>query len=243
MESDTIVWISGATEGLGAGMARNVPYAGARVVNLSRRQHPELETVRFDLTRPATWDAVRRHFEEELAKFRGRRAIFIHNAHFATDPAFAGEMDLDDFRADVTANMEAPVVLADAFLRACRPGYESGMTIMTSASARVPMEGLALYCASKAALEQWVRVVRRERATRGQGPWVVAVRPGFVDSPSTRTGAERSEHDYPAAPALRAAFDAGKVLDPDQAARDIWAALPPEPETSVLLFGETPEGV
>lgn len=243
MEPETIIWISGATEGIGAGMARNVPYADARVVNLSRRQHPELETVRFDLTEPATWATVSRHFEDELGRFQGRRAIFIHNAHFASDPGFAGEMDLDLFRTDVTANMEAPVVLADAFLRACRPGYESGLAIMTSASARVPMEGLALYCASKAALEQWVRVVRRERKVRGSGPWVVAVRPGFVDTPSTRVAAEVSAQEYPAAPALKAAFEAGKVLDTDRAARDIWAALPPDPDTSILLFGDTPDGV
>lgn len=36
--SDTIVWISGATEGVGLGLARTVPYPGARVINLSRRQ-------------------------------------------------------------------------------------------------------------------------------------------------------------------------------------------------------------
>lgn len=44
--SDTIVWISGATEGIGAGLAATVPWPGARVIDLSRRQHPDLDTVR-----------------------------------------------------------------------------------------------------------------------------------------------------------------------------------------------------
>ena len=37
----TIVWISGATEGLGLGLAGTCPYPGARIINLSRRRHPQ----------------------------------------------------------------------------------------------------------------------------------------------------------------------------------------------------------
>ncbi len=80
---DTIVWISGATEGIGLGLARNQPYPNARIVNLSRRQHLDYETVRFDLAEPATWDAVVAHFRNELRDFKGTRAIFIHNSTWA----------------------------------------------------------------------------------------------------------------------------------------------------------------
>jgi benzil reductase ((S)-benzoin forming) len=79
--SDTIVWISGATEGIGLGLAHTVPYTGARIINLSRRRHPEYESVQFDLTRPETYEAVRASFARELADFEGRRAIFFHNAY------------------------------------------------------------------------------------------------------------------------------------------------------------------
>ena len=178
MAAETTVWLSGATEGIGAGLARNVPYEGARVVNLSRRQHPNFETIRFDLTDSSTWERVRDHFSRELADFSGRRAIFIHNAHWGGATGFAGEVERNQLRREITANVAAPLVLADAFVRACRPGYESGLVLLSSASARVPMEGLAVYCASKAAIEQWVRVVRRERQARGAGPWVV-VSPGM----------------------------------------------------------------
>jgi hypothetical protein len=72
---------------------------------------------------------------------------------------------------------------------------------------------------------------------------VVAVRPGFVDTPGLRADADRDAHDYPIAPAIRAGLEAGEALDPDAAARNIWAALPPPPGTSVLLFGAPPTGV
>jgi benzil reductase ((S)-benzoin forming) len=80
--ADTIVWISGATEGLGKGLAAAVPYENARIINLSRRQHPTLETIKFDLTEPESWDAVGDHFKETLANFTGKRAIFVHNAFY-----------------------------------------------------------------------------------------------------------------------------------------------------------------
>jgi len=235
---DTIVWISGATEGIGLGLARNVPYPNARIVNLSRRQHPDYETVRFDLAEPRTWDLVTAHFQKELADFRGKRAIFIHNAYMGAVQGFVGEMDPVLYGKAVTANVAAPLILGEAFVRACRPGYESGLVMMTSAAARVPWEGDALYCAAKAAAEHWVRVVRRERKRRGTGPWVVAVRPGFVDTPAVHESIKRDPEQWPLGPFVKRDLEAGKAFDIDTAAHNIWGALPPDPEKSVLLFGE-----
>ncbi len=116
--------------------------------------------------------------------------------------------------------------------------------MVTSAGARIPWEGRSAYCAAKAGIEQWVRVVRRERKMRGIGPWVVAVRPGFVDTPASRADATYDPHDSPIGPRMAAAFASGQgILTPDEAARDIWAELPDGgPQDSVLLFGAPPEG-
>jgi NAD(P)-dependent dehydrogenase (short-subunit alcohol dehydrogenase family) len=235
---ETIVWISGATEGLGLGLARNVPYESARIINLSRRQHPDYETVRFDLAQPQTWDLVADHFAKALKGFTGRRAIFIHNAYLSGSQGFVGEVDRDLYCTAVTANVAAPLILGDAFVRACGPGYESGLVMITSAAARVPWEGDGVYCAAKAAAEHWVRVVRRERKRRGTGPWVVAVRPGFVDTPAVHRGLNADPEQWPLAPFVKRDLEAGKAFDIDTAARNIWGALPPDPDKSVLLFGE-----
>jgi short-subunit dehydrogenase len=240
MTADAIVWISGATQGLGAALARNVPYENARVVNISRRMHPELETVQVDFTRPDDWAVLAEHFTAELDAFEGERALFIHNASYPSARRFAGEIDPDDQRATALANVAAPLVAADAFVRACRPGYESGLVLVSSAAARIPLEGDAVYGAGKAAVEQWVRTVRLERARRGTGPWVVAVRPGFVDTPASRHAATLDPHDYPASDSVRTALSQGDYLTADAAAAEIWAALPPDADTPLLLFGAMP---
>ena len=235
----SIVWISGATAGIGWGLARTVPYANARVINLSRSKHPDLENVHVDLTRPETYAEVQRHFESELREFRGERAIFIHNAYYPITPGFVSEIDAQEYARSIQANAVAPLVLGEMFLRAVRPGYESGLVLLSSAAARHPYEGNAAYCAAKAGVEMWVRVVRRELKRRERKTWVVAVRPGFVDTPTTRMSAAQSAETYPVGPQIKRQFETGQgVLTPEHAGRDIWAALPPKSDTSLLSFGE-----
>jgi benzil reductase ((S)-benzoin forming) len=243
-EVETIVWISGATEGLGEGLAAAVPYENARIINLSRRQHPTLETVRFDLTDPDSWDAVGDHFKETLATFAGKRAIFIHNAFYRGQPGFAGLVDQAIYRKEIIANGMAPMVLGDMFLRAAyrekgAPEIETGLALISSAGARSPFEGHSAYCGSKAGVEMWVRVVRRELKRRGLSTWVVAIRPGFVDTPTTRAEAALSSETYPLGPQIAAQLESGEgVFTPLEAGHGIWAMLPPTTDESVLLQGE-----
>ena len=150
-------------------------------------------------------------------------------------------MGKDDYRRDITANMVAPIVLAENFLRAVKDSDfsgEAGLVLLSSASARSPYEGQSVYCAAKAAIEMWVRVVRRELKARAiDNVHVTAVRPGFVDTATTRHVASLDRSQYPAAPNIARALETGKgVLDIDTAARQIWAALPAD--RSLLLFGE-----
>jgi benzil reductase ((S)-benzoin forming) len=242
--ADTIVWISGATEGLGEGLAAAVPYENARIINLSRRQHPTLETIKFDLTEPESWDAVGDHFKETLANFTGKRAIFIHNAFYRGQPGFAGLVDQATYRKEIIANGMAPMVLGDMFLRAVKredgaPEIETGLALISSAGARSPFEGHSAYCGSKAGVEMWVRVVRRELKRQALPTWVVAIRPGFIDSPTTRAEAKLSADVYPLGPQIAAQLESGEgVMTPLEGGRGIWAMLPPTTDESVLMQGE-----
>ena len=152
---------------------------------------------------------------------------------------YVGEMDAADYARSIQANAAAPMILGEMFLRAVKPEFESGLVMMSSAAARVPYEGIASYCAAKAAMEMWVRTVKRELNDRGRGTWLVAVRPGFVDTPASRRSATLSPKDCKVAPMMAQAFESSKIaMTPAEAGRQIWAALPPKPDEAVLLFGE-----
>jgi benzil reductase ((S)-benzoin forming) len=245
-QASAIVWITGATQGIGAALARAVPYPGARVINISRRTHPTLETVVADLADPAAWDRVGAHLQAELSSFRGQRAVFIHNANLPGH-GFVGEMDPDLYRRQVMANAAASLVLGEAFIRACPPGLEAGLTMISSASAKFALQGAAVYGAAKATMEQWVRTVRAERKRRGTGPWVVAIRPGFVVTDEMRSSyADIDDAELernPGALAVRDAIASGRGDSPDGVAHAIWSLLPPDADGRTVLFlGEFIEG-
>ena len=139
-QQDT-VWISGATEGIGLGLARNVPWKDARVVNLSRRAHPDYESQFLDLADPGSWDAIGRHWHEVLAAQQDGRAWFFQNAHLKGLTGYTAEVSQEFYRRDITANMTAPLVLAEMFLRAVfESGFKgnAGLILLSSASARSP---------------------------------------------------------------------------------------------------------
>lgn len=247
MTASKVVWISGATSGLGEALAATVPDEDVRLISLSRRAHPRHETFPLELTDRDTWYRVGEHFREVLGSFRGQSAIFIHNAYVPDPHCFAGEGNVEGKEKAAFGNAVGAIVLGELFLEAAAPAVEAGVDVglvqISSASARIAYEGLAVYCAAKASMEQWVRAVRLERARRDRGPWVVAVRPGFVDTPGARSSRHDSPEDHPNAPYIARALEGGAALDPETAARNIWGALPPPPDQWLLMFGEavTPE--
>jgi benzil reductase ((S)-benzoin forming) len=239
MSSETIVWISGATEGIGSGLAAMVPYENARVINLSRRQHPTLETVKFDLADESSWDAVGQNFKDTLADFQGKRAIFFHNAYMP-GYGFATVADPAAYRAQYIANGLAPLVLGTMFLNAVGEGYESGLVLMSSESSRTPYPGQSAYSAAKAGVEIWVRVVQRELKLLGKKTWVAAVHPGLVDTPTTRDLAKVSGDDFPMGPEIATYLETREhVWTPEEAGKYIWAQLPPQGEDP-LVVAHTP---
>lgn len=58
-----------------------------------------------------------------------------------------------------------------------------------------------------------------------------------------RKVASLDPHNYPISPAIRDGIAGGETLSPDEAGRQIWAALPLAGEESVPLFGAPPSGV
>lgn len=237
--ADTIIWITGATEGIGLGLARMAPFKEARIINLSRRKHPDYETVQFDLTDPSTWEPVRRHFREELAAFKGKRAFFFVNGYFSDAHGLIGKIDSDLYQKSVFANVAAPLALGEAFISACRPGYEAGLVLISSGAAVACLEGLSSYVASKVAMEHWAEVVTKERQNHHLiKPWVVALRLGGVDTAPVRRIAQISPDIFPRSKSI--ATMRQNRLQPDEAARIVWSVLPPPDGVAVMSLASAP---
>ena len=227
--ADTLVWISGASGGLGAALARTVPFPDAHVVDLSRSGGtPRTEHVPVDLADPAAWTAVAAHFAARLSGFTGRRAVFVHNAATLAPIGFAGEVDTAAYRDNVLLNSAAPQVLGHAFLAAVRAAGFAGhadLVQLTSGAARSAYPGWSGYGAGKAAVDQWVRTVGEEQRLRGAGVRVVAVVPGVVATRMQEDIRASDPANFPRVERFRQLHASGQLRAPDDAARSLWALL------------------
>lgn len=219
----SLIWISGASAGIGAALAAATPYADARVIDLSRSGGGTAEHVEADLSDPAGWSRVERHFEDELKAYEGDRVVFIHNAGTITPIGPADAVDRDAYRRAVLLNSAAPQVLGSAFLRAsAHLTCERHLVMLSSGAAKTPYAGWSSYTAGKAAVEQWVRTVGLEQP---DGCRVIAVAPGVVDTAMQDEIRSTDEQSFPAVGRFHELKRTGSLSTPSAAAAGIWSLL------------------
>jgi len=221
----SLIWISGASGGIGQALVRTVPWEDARIVGIGRRRPEGIDHLEADLADPASWPAVGSSFERELARFGGDRVVFVHAAGTIEPLGFAGEVDTAAYSSNVVLNSAAPQVLGHLFLAAARSvDARRHLVMLTSGAAKSVYPGWSSYGAGKAATDQWVRDAGAEQSRRG-GVQVLSIAPGTVDTGMQSQLREVSEDDFPNRQKFLDLHAAGKLADPDAVARDIWSML------------------
>jgi benzil reductase ((S)-benzoin forming) len=184
MTQQHLTLVTGASRGLGRGIALALVDAGHTVLGLSR-QAPEapFEQWAVDLAEPGP-------VAERLAGWlaaqpadRFASASLVNNAALLVPPGPLGDADPATVAAAVRVGVEAPILLAAAFLRATA-GWSARRRVLhvSSGLGRRAMAGSAVYCATKAALDHLARAQALEEAQRPNGARVVSLAPGVIDT-------------------------------------------------------------
>ncbi len=184
------VLITGASSGLGAGLARAHAAPGVtlhlsgrdmarldEVAGRCRARGAEVHTTRLDVT-DATATADWITDSEALRPLD----LIIANAGISAGTGGGGETS-EQTRAIFAVNVEGvfnTVMPAIPLLQARRRGQ---IGIMSSLAGFRGFPGAPAYCASKAAVRVWGEGLRGELAPLGVGVSVIC--PGFVDTPMT----------------------------------------------------------
>jgi 3-oxoacyl-[acyl-carrier protein] reductase len=180
--------ITGASGGIGAGIARALHAQGAVVVlsgtrtealqalaaELGERSH----ACAADLKDPAAPDALVAAAEAAA----GPLHILVNNAGFTRD-MLALRMKDEDWQAVLDVDLTAPFRLARATLRGMlrrRAGRIIGISSIVGATGNA---GQANYAAAKAGLVGMTKALAQEAGSRGVTVNVVA--PGFIETPMT----------------------------------------------------------
>lgn len=222
----TLVWISGASSGIGRALAAALPRDDARLIDISRSGSPDADDhVEADLADPGSWDTVAQSFDRELSQWHGERVVFIHAAGVVEPLGFAGEVESDAYARNVILNSAAPQVLGHAFLAAVKHvDAQRHLVMMTSGAASSVYPGWSSYGAGKAAVDQWVRDVGAEQELRG-GAQVLAVTPGTVATGMQERLRRTSDDEFPRRQKFVDLYEQGELSAPEQVARDMWALL------------------
>jgi benzil reductase ((S)-benzoin forming) len=222
----SLVFVSGASSGIGAALVRALPFAQARVIDISRRGAAGCEHFAADLADPAAWRVVADLFAREVRGFGGERIVFAHCAGTLQPMGFAGEVDPEGYARQVLLNSAAPQVLGDAFLRAVRgTRAECHLVMIGSGAARHVYEGWSAYGAGKAAADQWVRTAGAEQERRGGRCRVLSVAPGVVATAMQEEIRAMAPESFPEVARFVELHESGELRDPDVVAREIWALL------------------
>jgi 3-oxoacyl-[acyl-carrier protein] reductase len=194
--SGKVALITGASQGIGAEMARRFHAAGANVI----LNHPDLGTTRADAeqltatlnaTRPNSADvvaadvsaatAVQRMMQDAQASWGGIDFL-INNAGILRDRTLA-KMSVEDWQAVVEVNLTGVFLCCKFGLEIMRDG--GAIVGLGSISAFHGSFGQANYVAAKAGVQALMRVVSREAARRGIRANAIA--PGVVDTAMVAT--------------------------------------------------------
>ncbi|RMG08604.1 MAG: SDR family oxidoreductase [Planctomycetota bacterium] len=179
-----VVVITGASRGLGRGMAERMAARGVRL-GLCARQRPELglpagqaHCASVDVTDAAALDC----FADAVCDRLGPIDLWINNAGVLEPIAFVRDLPPAAFGKTLDVNVLGVLHGIQAYLRSQRKQDRRGGVVVniSSGAALKGYAGWGAYCASKAAVDRLTECLQLEEA--GQGLRAYSVAPGVIDT-------------------------------------------------------------
>ena len=162
-----IGFVTGASSGIGAATAERLALAGYTVYGTSRRgtqtAQRSFEMLPLDVTSDESVEAAVR----EVLRLDGRIDLLVNNAGFSVAPAGAEESSIEQARAIFETNFFGVVRMTRAVVPHMRHQGRGRIINIGSVLGFLPMPYMALYAATKHAIEGYSESLDHELRTRG----------------------------------------------------------------------------
>ncbi len=187
------VIVTGASRGLGLGIARRLAGAEYRVIAVARKENSQLTAAIEEADRSAPGSLKFLSFDlgeidripelvKSIRKDFGPICGLVNNAGISFDGSL-GLMPTTQIEQLIRVNTISPIVLTKYVVRAMMADGGGRIVNMASIMAFTGYSGLSVYGATKAAIVGFTRSLAREVGRMGVN--VNAVAPGFVDTDLT----------------------------------------------------------
>lgn len=236
--TDKIVWITGASSGIGEALAKAFAAQGAHII-LSGRRVEALESVAAGIStdtlllpfETTDYDALPAKVAE-AQKWKGRVDVLVNNAGIS-QRSLALDTDPNVYHQIVNVDLLAPIWLTQLLLPHMISAGGGHVVGISSVAGRIGVPLRTAYCAAKHGLIGYMDALRAETDTR-HNIHVTNILPGSIRTnvsrnALTKDGSKRDKSD--------AVIDNG--MEPDECARQILEAVANKmPE---LIIAEGPE--
>lgn len=229
--------LTGASRGLGLALARQLLAPDHVVLTIARRPDGALTSA------AASAGCVLEQWALDLAHDVGvaarlevwlrqrhdpacTSATLINNAGVLGSVSPIDRIDAASLAGVLRVNLEAPLLLASAFLRATRDWSAARRVLnISSGAGRRPIAGWAAYCASKAGLDHATRTMALDEAGQGRPAQVVSLAPGVIDTAMQVELRAADPTGFPELANFRQLKASGQLATPEAAAARVLAYL------------------
>jgi len=189
---DQVIWITGASSGIGEALSYAFAKAGARLVLSARRAEKLAEVAAACQVPDANMFVLPIDLEnsenapqwvEQVINRYGRIDVLINNAGIGQIGYVADMSDAVERRI-MEINYFGPVNLTRAVLPYMKEARKGRLVIISSILGDFGMAGLAAYAASKHAAQGYFESLRAE--VKADGLTVLVVSPGFIKTDVTK---------------------------------------------------------
>jgi NAD(P)-dependent dehydrogenase (short-subunit alcohol dehydrogenase family) len=176
-----VALVTGASSGIGEATAQRLAQAGYAVFGTSRRAAPagprSFEMLTLDVTQDESVEAA----VQELLRRAGRIDVLVNNAGFGFAPAGAEESSTEQAQSIFDTNFFGIVRMTRAVVPTMRQQGAGRIINIGSVLGFLPMPYVALYAATKHAVEGYSEALDHELRTRGIR--VSVIEPAYTKTP------------------------------------------------------------
>lgn len=218
--------VTGHSRGLGAAITAQLLSRNVQVLGISRNRNAELEA-RFPYTLEqheldlsdsfavAQWlagDTLQRFL------FGCHMALLVNNAAMVQPIGPIGVQDPIAIARTVGVNVAAPIMFSAAMVRLSSEAMDRRIMHVSSGAGRMPLPGLSVYCATKAALDHHARAGNEDKVSRLR---ICSIAPGVVDT-DMQAGIRAAPLElFPLRPQMEAMKLNGALLSPEECAQNL----------------------
>jgi NAD(P)-dependent dehydrogenase (short-subunit alcohol dehydrogenase family) len=238
---DRVALITGASRGIGAGLARHFHRNGLKLA-LCARSDPDAGQIPDDRERihfgnvDVTDHAALGRFASDAEERLGPIDLWVNNAGLLDPIGPLRRISPDDVRRHIDVNLLGVFHGTRIYLERLHAADRTGTIVNISSGAAVrPVAGWGAYCAGKAAVDMLTRVTALEE--RPHGIRAFALAPGVIETGMQELIRRQDEEDFPDVDRFREMHSSGDLLEAESPGPAILrlAFGAPMPDDAVVL--------